>query len=98
MVDSVLYCIYAFTHEIFTLVIFIFLVMAFYLSIKEVPLTFLIKLVWLLLKSFSFCLFKKLLISPSNLNESLARVFLVVGFYLHHFKYVVLPTCGLLKS
>ena len=61
----------AFTNEIFPFIIFIFLVMTFSFSHREVLLTFLIKLFWLCW-TLSLCLSVKLLISPSNLSESLA--------------------------
>ena len=55
----------AFISEIFLFIINVFLVVAFSFSLKEVALTFLVKLVWW------FYLSIKLLISPSNLNKSL---------------------------
>ena len=51
-------------------VVFLFLVVAFSFLPREVPLVFVVELV--LLNSLSFCLSVKVLISPSNLNESLA--------------------------
>ena len=39
---------------------------------REVPLAFVVKLVWWCLNSLNFCLFGKLLIFPSDLKESLA--------------------------
>ena len=39
---------------------------------REVPLVFVAKLILVVLNSLNFCLSGKLLISPSNLNESLA--------------------------
>ena len=56
----------------FSFVIFQFLLMAFSLLPREIPLAFAAKLVMVVLISLSFCLSVKLLISLSNLNESLA--------------------------
>ena len=56
----------------FSFVIFQFLVMAFSLLPREIPLAFAAKLVMVVLNSLSFCLSVKLFISLSNLNESLA--------------------------
>ena len=54
-------------------VIFLFLVVSFSFMPREVPLAFFCKAVLVVLKSLSFCLSVKFLISPSDLNESLAR-------------------------
>ena len=58
-----------------------FLVFSYGLSCLSSSLSICCKAHLVVLNSFSFCLSVKLLISPSNLNESLAgRVFLVVAF------------------
>ena len=70
-----LYCIFAFISEIFPFIIFMFLVVSFLFCLEKSDLV--------VMNSFSFCLSVKLLISPSNLRESLAgRVFLDAGFPL----------------
>jgi len=81
----------AFISEIFLFIINVFLVVAFSFSLKEIALTFLVKLVWW------FYLSIKLLISPSNLNKTSAyRVFLVINFFpFHCSKYIVPLPSGL---
>ena len=61
----------AFTNEIFPFIIFIFLVMTFSFSQRS-PFNISCKAFLVMLNSFSLCLSVKLLISPSNLSESLA--------------------------
>ena len=39
-----IYCIFAFTSELFPFVVFIFLVVNFSFSLRDIPLTFLVKL------------------------------------------------------
>lgn len=53
----------------FPLIMFLFLVVAFYFPLREVPLVFGAKLVSLVLYSLSFCLLVKLLISLWNLKD-----------------------------
>ena len=77
-----LYCIFSFTNEIFFL-IFIFLFVAFYFKLRS-PFNISCKTGFIVLNSFSFCLSVKLLISPSNLNESLSR-YSILGYRFFSF-------------
>ena len=70
---SHLYSRFAFTSELSHFIIFLFLIVAFSFPPREVPLAFVIMLVWWHWILFCFCLSVKLLISPSNLNKSLAE-------------------------
>ena len=71
-VISYFYFMFAFTSELSHFVIFLFIVVAFYFPPREVPLVVVVRLFWWCFYSVSFCLSEKLLISLSNLNESLA--------------------------
>ena len=82
-VDAVLSLLYAFLYQwAFLFVVFLFAVVPppLFSRPREVPLVF-CKTVLVVLNSFSFCLSVKLLISPSNLSESLAGYSIAFRFF-----------------
>ena len=64
---------------------------------REVPLAYVVKLVWWCRILFNFLLSGKLLISPSNLNESFpeVRYFWLQFLLFHHFKSIMPLPSGL---
>ena len=81
-----LYCMFAFTDELFPFIIFMFLVVAFSFSLREVLLTFLVKLVcwcWTLL-AFA-CLQNIWSLHQIRMRALPGRIFLIVGFSLSSF-------------
>ena len=76
-----LYCMFAFTDELFPFIIFMFLVVAFSFSVTN-PFNISCKAGLVVVNSFSFCLYVKLYISPSNLNESHAGSSILGSMFL----------------
>ena len=90
---------FALTNELFSFIIYMFLTVAFSFSLK-VPLTFLIKLFWWYLPLLAFCSSEKCLVSPSKLNENLAKYFWFQVLPFHQSEYIMpfWPAEFLLKS
>ena len=103
-----LYCMFAFTDELFPFIIFMFLVVAFSFSVTN-PFNISCKAGLVVVNSFSFCLYVKLYISPSNLNESHAGSSILGSMFLpfitlkwqvvcQYFKYSNVPDTLMLRN
>ena len=78
---------FAFTNELFSFIIYMFLTVAFSFSLREVPLTFLIKLFWWYLPLSAFA-HLQCLVSTPKLNENLAKYFWFQVFPFYQSEYI----------